>query len=140
MTVAVEHPSGMQRDTNYQKAMASLHKGEWQAAIRGLEALLQAYPGNAMLANTLEEAQFKAHLDAETHIRAKRWAFAWQPLLMRILLLLMILFLLWQGARLVQSQIVPRLAALRAQRLYAQWLEEGNAYLKAGDFDKAEQQ
>ena len=129
-------PSGRQ-DPAYSKAMDALHRGDWSTAIRGLRDLARRYPDDAVIARALDEAEFRAEVDAQSTVRAKRWAVNWRPLLTRLTGLVVVLLLVTISAYVVRGRIAPLLADRQHAQQITQLLDEGTAYLEAGDLANA---
>lgn len=68
------------------------------------ENLLQEYPDNKVLKETLEDARFKAGFDSRQRIRPRRWIFRSSRRIGRAIILVGILLLLWQGYLILQKQ------------------------------------
>ena len=137
MTAALENQPTPRQDPAYQQAMGALQRGEWQRAIDAFEALQRLYPHHTLISRGLDEARFKAGLDSQTQVRAKRWIFNRRGGLGRMLMLLLLLFLGYQGFRLVQARVLPAMAEARQRAQQAQWLTEGLAFLDAGAYEEA---
>ena len=63
-------------DPQFQEAATHFHMGQWEKAIRILETLQARYPGDARIGQMLQDAKFKAQLEASTQIKANcraRW-------------------------------------------------------------------
>ena len=58
---------GEREDGEYQQALHYFHLGQWQEAIAAFEALRTRYPGDPRLERMLQDARFKASLDAKEH-------------------------------------------------------------------------
>jgi len=139
MTIALDSPRpSYQVDPDYVAAMAAFHRGNWPQAIQLLETLKQRYPGTASIADTLEDASFKAHLDATTRVRAKRWAVNWRPLAARVTLFLALAAILWGGYVAVARGLSPLLGEAAARRTQQRLLAEGQAFLTENELDLAE--
>ncbi len=138
MTVAIGGEAAGRDDPRYQEGLAHLQAGEWQEAIRCFQELVREHPGSLDILRALDEAQFKANLDATARIRAKRWIIPWRPIVVRTLIVLAVAVLAVQGTRLVSRQVAPVLAQAQERRRLAQLEAEGNASLEAGDLDAAE--
>jgi TolB protein len=136
--MASEGKAEGREDLRYQEGMAYLQAGEWQEAIRCFQELVCEYPGSLDILRALDEAEFRANLDATTRVRAKRWIMPWRPIVVRTLILLAVAFLAVQGTRLISRQVGPVLAQAQERRRLAQLEAEGNAFLEAGDLDAAE--
>ena len=104
-------------DPHYAEGMAHLQAGEWA----GGDPLLsrrstRAIPATiAAVRAALDQARFKARLDAATHVRAKRWTFRGARSSWRVLLVAAVLVL---GVLVVQAldrQVVPAVRAAQLQ-------------------------
>ena len=84
MTLAADLQPTVQEDPVFRQAMADLHTGEWQRAITAFEALNSRFPNDRAVTRGLEEARFKASLDAQVKIRPKQWVFPWSGRLLRL--------------------------------------------------------
>jgi outer membrane protein assembly factor BamD (BamD/ComL family) len=135
--VSNEMPVGPQ-DPRYREGLAHLQAGEWRQAIRCFEALLREYPDSQPVQRALDEARFKATIDAKVHVRAKRWIVPWRAIIFRVLVIVLIVAAAVAGFRLVNRQFAPALAEAQALRQQKEWLADGNARLEAGDLDAAE--
>ncbi|MEZ4864547.1 MAG: hypothetical protein R3C14_24745 [Caldilineaceae bacterium] len=140
MTVAFDHPSSVRQDPAYQQAMTHFQRGEWGEAIAALEALQRQYPQQRSIARALDEARFKAGLDAATQVRAKRWTWNSRPRLLPLALLVLLLLLGYQGIGLVQQRILPAMEQARLLAQYRGWLSQAQAFVQAGAYDDAEQE
>lgn len=134
---ANEH-AGPFQDPAFQAAMTHMHKGEWQEAIRGLEAATAHYPDDPAVRQALDEARFKADFDAGTKVRPKRWAYPWQRRLVQIGAIVVVLVLLWQGTVIAARGIGPLLSSARERQARAALLAEAQGYLQSGNLDAAE--
>lgn len=137
MTTTVSGRSHQQQNRDYQQAMAHLHRGEWSEAIRLLQKLTRAHPHDARLRAALDDAKFRAHFDAESNVKPKRWIFPWRRYAALSMFLLGIILIVGLGRIVLLRGIQP----LRQQHEVAQaqtlLLEEATAFLDAGQFDKA---
>jgi TolB protein len=144
MTSASAKPSENRGDATqerrYQSAQAHMQRGEWADAIRELEQLAAEHPEMPALAATLDEARMRAAFDANTRVKPKRYAYAWQRTLVRAALVLVILFGLWQVSTLVVRATGQMLNASRAAAELAALRASASEYLKGGDWDRAEAQ
>ena len=64
MAFAIIQHGGIRKHEKYKAAMDRLHRGDWKGAIQDFENLLQEYPDNEVLKETLEDARFKAGFDS----------------------------------------------------------------------------
>lgn len=138
MTVALRGQAAESDDPRYEEGLAHLQAGDWTEAIRCFEELERLYPNSRLVQGALDEARFKANLDATTRVKPKRWAIAWRPVIVRVLVVLAIVAFAVQGGRFISRQVAPVLAQARLERERAQLLAEATAYLKAGKLDAAE--
>ena len=138
MTVAVGGQAAGKDDPLYQQGMAHLQAGEWQEAIRCFEELARRYPDSLPVQRALDEAYFKARLDASARVRAKRWIIPWRAILFRVAFVLAVAVIAVQGGRFIYSRVAPELAKAQVERQRAQLLAEANDYLEGGDLDAAE--
>lgn len=125
-------------DPAYQQAMAHLHRGEWQDAIRGLTVLNARYPDSASIQDALGDAKFRVEFDANNKVTPRRWTFPWKRTLVRATLVLVTLLVLWQVSTMVVRAIVPMMNAAREEQAITALLTGARNYLLAGDWDKAE--
>lgn len=125
-------------DPQFHEAATHFHLGEWEKAIRVLEALQTRYPGDARITQMLNDARFKAQLEAKTQIKEKRWIVPWQAVLGRAAIITTVLVLVIVGFWLVRSRLMPMLADAQLQRQQLQLFNKAQAALTAGDFDEAE--
>jgi TolB protein len=118
--------------------MVHLQAGFWQDAIDCFEDLAQDYPYSRTVQRALDEARFKASLEKTTRIRPKRWDIPWRPILVRGFTLLVTVFLLVQGLRLIRGPVRDALAQLQEDQRLANLAMEANDYFEAGDLAEAE--
>jgi tetratricopeptide (TPR) repeat protein len=137
MTATLEG-AGARRDQGYQQAMAALQRGDWAQAIQLLEELDRRYPADPAVARALDEARFKAHLDSESKVRAKRYAFNARPLVRRVAFIATLLFLILVAVFIVRDRISPALADQRQQAEITSLVAAGNELVEAGKLDEAE--
>jgi tetratricopeptide (TPR) repeat protein len=134
-------PDGKSLDPDnprYRESLAHLQAGEWQEAIRCFEALQREYPDSAVVQQALEDARFKASIDASSRVRAKRWIVPWRPIVFRVLVVALVVLGVYVGYLLINRQVAPALAQAQAERHQQQLLAEGNASLTANDLDTAQ--
>ena len=93
------------QDPAYQEGLAHLQVGEWREAIRCFEELARKHPDSQIARRLLDEAQFKADLDANTRVRAKRWVFGWRQIVIPILILLGTAYLGYRGYELLKGPV-----------------------------------
>lgn len=126
-------------DPLFQEAATHLHLGQWEKAIHILETLKARYPGDMRIVQMLQDAQFKAQLEAKTQVKEKRWIIPWRAVLIRTAMIVVILYLLFMAAWTVRVRLLPMLANAQMQRQQIQLLNQAKAALAAGNFDEAEQ-
>ena len=134
-----EEPQTTARDDpRYAEGMAHLQNARWQEAIRCFEALRVRYGDDPDVIRELDQAHFKASLDAVARVRPKRWAFRLRPIVVGVLLVVAILVL---GVLVVQAldrQVVPAVAVAQRTRKIEQQVAEGKAALESWKLDEAE--
>jgi tetratricopeptide (TPR) repeat protein len=128
----------VREDPLYSEGMSYLQAAKWQDAIRCFEALASKYGHGPLIDRALDQARFKAKLDAKSHVRPVRWAFRWRPLLVRGAMLLLVAVVAVLGIRFVNSQLGPRIAQARAEQELARIIQAGKDLLEAGRYDEAE--
>jgi tetratricopeptide (TPR) repeat protein len=129
----------LKSDARYQEGLAHLQAGEWEAAIRRFEELAREFAGSPTLERLLEEARFKANLDATARVKPKRWSFSLRGLIVRGVIAVIAVLLVLQGVQLFRQHVAPALAQVQLQWQMARLLREADARLQAGDLDGAEQ-
>jgi TolB protein len=125
-------------DPQYAEGMAHLQSAEWAEALRCFEALHARYGNDPNVLRALDQARFKARIDASTRVRAKRWAFRFRPIVVGVLLAAAVLVL---GALVVQAldrQVVPAVASLQRSRNLQRLIADGQAALESWKLDEAE--
>ncbi|MFW6163499.1 MAG: tetratricopeptide repeat protein, partial [Planctomycetota bacterium] len=118
--------------------MAHLQAGEWQEAIDAFQALHREYPAHREIGQALEQARFKAGIDAEARVKARRWAIPWRSLIVGGLIIILTVIIGFMVTQIVTRQVLPGLAEARAQREQARLLAEGQDLLEAGALDAAQ--
>lgn len=126
-------------DPQFQEAATHFHMGQWEKAIRLLEILKARYPGDARIVQMLQDAHFKAQLEAKTQVKEKRWIIPWRAVLGRAAVIVTTLVVLVAGFWMIRAQLMPMLANAQLQRQQVQLLNQAQAALAASDFDTAEQ-
>ncbi len=127
-----------EEDPRYREGLAHLQAGRWQEAIDSFQALHRDYPANQEVVDALEEARFKASLDAETRVKGRRWAIPWRSLITGSLIILATIAIGVLVTGIITRQILPNLAEARAEREQAQLLTEAQSLLEAGELDAAQ--
>lgn len=138
MTATLSDKDHQSHNRDYQQAMTYLHRGEWSEAIGLLQKLVRAHPDDAQLRSTLADAEFRAHFDANTQVKVKRWIFPWRRYAAVAMFLLGILLVIWLGQVVYLRGIQPLREQQAAAQAQALLLEEANTLLAAGAFDQAE--
>jgi tetratricopeptide (TPR) repeat protein len=118
--------------------MGHLQAGEWEAAIESFQALRQEYPADREVTEALEEARFKANLDAGTEVKGRRWAIPWRSVITGGVIVVLIVVIGFVVTQVVTRQVLPTLAQTRAEREQAELLSEAQALLEAGELDAAQ--
>jgi TolB protein len=126
-------------DPQFQEAATHFHMGQWEKAIRVLETLKARYPGDMRIAQMLQDAHFKAQLEAGARVKEKRWIIPWRSIAGRVAIIATILAILFVGVWLIRAQLMPMLASAQIQRQQTQLLNQAQVALAASDFDTAEQ-
>jgi tetratricopeptide (TPR) repeat protein len=86
----------------------------------------------------LDQAQFKARLDAGTHVRAKRFAFRFRPIVMGVLLVAAVLVLGVLVVHALDSQILPAVRTAQLKNYIDRQLAAGQDALESWKLDGAE--
>jgi tetratricopeptide (TPR) repeat protein len=127
-------------DSGYQEALHFFHMGEWQQAISALEGLRSRYPDDPRIARMLEDARFKANLDAKSNVREKRVIIPWRAIVLRVITIALVIGLLALGYLLIQWRVLPIINAMQLERQQQMLLAEAQALFAANDLDAAEEQ
>jgi TolB protein len=125
-------------ETQFREGLAHLQAGEWQEAIRCLEALSPEGASRTDVRTALQEARFKAKLDSENRVRPKQWVFPWRLVVVRTGIVAGLVLLALLALNLLTRQAAPMWARAQADRQANELLKKGNAYLEAGKFIEAE--
>jgi tetratricopeptide (TPR) repeat protein len=126
------------QEPRYQEGLAHYQAGEWAEAIRCFEELSLAYPDSRPLSGLLEQARFKVHLDADTHVRGRRWVIPWIRLIVGLAIVSMLALGVVVGVQALRDQIAPAIAQARIKQAQAQLLTDANSLLEAGKLGSAE--
>lgn len=126
-------------DSGYQEALSFFHTGEWQKAIDALEGLRGRYPDDPRIGRMLDDARFKANLDATSNVREKRIIVPWRSILVRTFTVGLIVVLLTVGVVLIQWRVLPIINAMQLDRQQQMLLAEAQQLFRANDFDGAEE-
>jgi TolB protein len=130
---------GEREDGDYQQALHYFHLGQWQEAINAIEALRTRYPGDPRLERMLQDARFKANLDAKHTVREKRWIIPWRAILLRVLMVVVVIVMVAIGFSIIQLRVLPMISAMQTERQQSLMLTEAEGLLKSGDLNGAEQ-
>jgi TolB protein len=136
-----EPPAGddsAREDPRYGKGLTHLQAGHWEEAIQAFEALAVAYPDSGMARRALDEARFKADLDANSRVRPKRWIFPWKRVVVYAAVFALVGLLGVGGAMAIGR---PAMQEIREQsRLagIARQVRDCNAQLEIDALDAAE--
>jgi hypothetical protein len=94
-------------DPLFQQGMDHLQAGEWEKAILCFRGLAEKYPESIAIQRALNEAEFKARIDAKSRVRPKQWIIPWRQIIFRLLVVLTIAAIAVQGTRLINQQVAP---------------------------------
>jgi tetratricopeptide (TPR) repeat protein len=130
---------GEREDADYQQALHYFHLGEWQQAIAAFEELRARHPGDPRLERMLQDARFKASLDANSTVREKRWIIPWRAILLRIAMVMIVVAMLGVGLSVIQWRVLPMIGAIQTERQQTILLFEAESLRKSGDMDAAEE-
>jgi len=125
-------------DTRYREGMSCLQNGKWPEAADRFQELLDAHPGSELARRALDEARFKAKVDATAHVRPKQWVIPWGRLLFYFSVVVLTGLVGAFGTYMFRSRFAPVLAEARAKRQVEQRWAECTALREAGDLDAAE--
>lgn len=138
MTAILSGQGRQPQNRDYQQAMTHLHRGEWEAAVRLLKKLLRSHPDDANLRAALADAEFRAHYDANTKVRAKRWIFPWRRYAAMAMFAVGILLIVWFGRFVLVRGIQPLRQGQEIAQAQTLLLKEATMFLEAGQLDEAE--
>jgi outer membrane protein assembly factor BamD (BamD/ComL family) len=127
-------------DSGYQEALRFFHMGEWSQAISALEGLRSRYPDDPRILRMLDDARFKANLDAKSTVREKRVILPWRAILLRVITIALVIGLLALGYFLIQWRVLPIINAMQLERQQQMLLAEAQALFAANDLAAAEEQ
>jgi hypothetical protein len=130
---------GEREDGDYQQALHFFHLGQWQEAITAIEGLRLRYPGDPRLERMLQDARFKANLDAQATVREKRWIIPWRAILLRMFMVVVVVAMVAIGFSVIQWRVLPMISAMQVERQQTILLGEAQSLLKASDLGAAEQ-
>ncbi len=123
----------------YAEGLKQLQLGQWEEAIRCLEAAAREQPGTASagIAAALGEARFKAQLDARSRVRARRWIIPWRSLLVRAGLAVALVAATIVAVQVIQRRVAPEVQAAQAAQQLSSTVAKGKGYLDADNFAAA---
>lgn len=139
MAATIGVGSNGHEDAEYQEALNHFHLGQWQEAIQALEVLRDRYPDDPRIGRMLDDARFKATIDATATIREKRWIIPWRAILVRMAMISVVIALIVVGFSLLRMIVLPRLSAIQLERQQATLLAEAQALQATGDLSGAEE-
>ncbi|NLG52240.1 MAG: tetratricopeptide repeat protein [Chloroflexi bacterium] len=139
MTASYADALGIEQESLYQEGLAHYQAGEWQEAIHCFEELAQMYPGETRLQDLLEQARFKAHVDADSRVTGKRIMIPWKRVILALVTAATLLLAVVLGVQALRHQVAPAIAQARAEQAQAQLLSDANSLLEGGKLDEAEQ-
>jgi tetratricopeptide (TPR) repeat protein len=129
--------SSILNNPEYRKGMANLQNGDWEKAIVIFEALAKQFPNEKDVLRMLEEARFKANLEAQTLVKPKRLFLPWRSIFVRLGILIGFVFLLYLALLVINREIAPLLAESRRENQVLSWQQQGERLLEAGKLDEA---
>jgi len=138
MTATVDTSGAGREDPLYNEGLAHLQGGKWAEALKCFEALAPKYPDSPAVRSALEQARFKARLDATAGVRARRWVWPWQRWAVGSLLVVVVIVVAAEGLILMQRQVRPVLEEAQLRGQVAGLLGAGNALLQAENYDAAD--
>ena len=138
MAATLSANPGERDDGEYQQALHYFHLGQWQEAIAAFEALRTRYPGDPRLERMLQDARFKAGLDAKNTVREKRWIIPWRAILLRVAMVVVVVAMIGVGFSVIQWRVLPMISAMQIERQQATMLAEAEGLRKSGNLDAAE--
>jgi len=130
---------GGREDAEYQQALNDFHMGQWEQAIRELESLRTRYPNDPRLERMLEDARFKAALDAKSTVHEKRWIIPWRAVVLRFGMIAIVIALLVIGLTVVRWRVLPMLTAIQVERQQAVMLADAQGLRAGNDLAGAEE-
>lgn len=139
MAATLSANPGEREDGEYQQALHHFHLGQWQDAITAFEALRTRYPGDPRLERMLQDARFKASLDAKNTVREKRWIIPWRAILLRVAMVVVVVAMIGVGFSVIQWRVLPMISAMQIERQQVTMLAEAESLSKSGNLDAAEE-
>ncbi len=139
MAATLSANPGEREDGEYQQALHYFHLGQWQDAITAFEALRTRYPGDPRLERMLQDARFKASLDAKNTVREKRWIVPWRAILLRVAMVVVVVAMIGVGFSVIQWRVLPMISAMQIERQQVTMLAEAESLSKSGNLDAAEE-
>jgi len=134
-----DEAASVESDPRYLQGMAHLQTGDWEAAVGCLEDLLSAHPGSERVRQALDQARFKASVDATTRVRARYWIVPWGRVVLYLLVVGLTGLLGVIGTQVFRNQVSPALAELRMERQIDRRRKECRVLREADDLDAAEE-
>jgi len=125
-------------EPRYTQGMTHLQTGQWQEALHCFEELANAYPDNELIRRGLDEAHFKANVDATIHVRAKYLVIPWARVLLYLSIIIATGLIAVIATYAFKNQVSPALADMRMKREIERQREECQVLIEAGDLDAAE--
>ena len=61
----------------------------------------------------LQDARFKASLDAKTTVREKRWIIPWRAILLRVTMVFVVVAMIGVGFSVIQWRVLPMISAMQ---------------------------
>jgi len=130
--------SAVREDAQYRQGLIYMQAGQWQQATECFERLLTAHPESEGVRRLLDEARFKAKLDAKTNVRPRRARINWRRFLLPLLVVVAVGVGLYYVVPLVTGRVIPMISQLQASRRQAELLTQANALFRAGELAQAE--
>jgi len=128
----------VENDSCYLQGVAHLQTGDWEAAIGCFEDLLSAHPGSERVQEALDQARFKASVDATTRVRARYWMVPWGRVMLYLSVVGLTGLLAVIGTQVFRNQVSPALAEFQMERQIERQRKECRVLREADDLDAAE--
>ena len=139
MAATLSANPGERDDGEYQQALHYFHLGQWQEAIAAFEALRARYPGDPRIDRMLQDARFKAGLDAKNTVREKRWIIPWRAILLRVAMVVVVVAMVGVGFSVIQWRVLPMISTMQTERQQATMMAVAEGLRKGGNLDAAEE-
>jgi TolB protein len=131
--------SSLSADPEMEQAVKAFHSGKWSQAITLFEHLRSRYPDDVKLTHLIEDARFKAGLDAQNkRVHAKQVILPWRALLVRGGIVVAIVLLVSIGYVVMQMRILPMWAEMQREQTMTQLMTDGVKLLEAEQFDQSQ--